>query len=229
MKAFSNIWARVVRFGFYLLYNQLAFTYDSVSWIVSLGLWREWQRTAIVYISGPRVLEIAHGPGHMLLALNQAGFNVTGIDLSSYMVRLAKVRIGKINAPIDLVRSPVQQLPFQKNTFDSILSTFPSEFILQASTLESVYNVLKPDGYFIIVPAAQLTGTNPIVKGIEWLYYITGQRSSSSVDQSENSSIKNEPYRQLNDLFSGSGFVLEIKKVVVKNSKVTLLLAQKQN
>ena len=79
-------WQQLVRFGFRLLYNEMAWTYDMVSWSVSLGEWRLWQQAALPFVSGETVLEIGHGPGHMLLALQNMGVAVTGLDLSCWDV-----------------------------------------------------------------------------------------------------------------------------------------------
>ena len=76
-----KLWFTLVGFGFRLLYNEFAWTYDGVSWLVSLGDWRRWQVAALPFIVGRDVLEIGHGPGHMLLALQNAGFAVVGLDL----------------------------------------------------------------------------------------------------------------------------------------------------
>lgn len=221
---FSHHWDNLVRLGFTLLYNQFAFSYDAVSWLVSLGLWQEWQRAAISYLQGPKVLEIAHGPGHMLIAMKQAGYEVTGTDLSSHMLQLAQNRVGP-HFPI--VRSMVQKLPFQENTFDSVVSTFPSDFILEQSSLKSVNHVIKPGGRFIIVPFAQLKGTNPYTQFIKWLYVITSHRSQPITENERKNSLELARTTQIKSIFHSAGFKLKIKKVVVKNSEVTLFLAQK--
>src|SRR5512139_2655394 len=85
---------RLVRFGFHLLYYELAFTYDAVAWLVSLGQWQAWGRTVLKRVRGPRVLEIGHGPGHLLIALARSGhLQPVGIDLSPQMIRLARRNI----------------------------------------------------------------------------------------------------------------------------------------
>ena len=53
----------LLRIGFHLLYNELAWSYDLVSWAVSLGQWRTWGRASLRYLLGPRVLEVAFGTG----------------------------------------------------------------------------------------------------------------------------------------------------------------------
>ena len=77
VQAGLNLWERLVRFGFRLLYNELAFTYDIVSVIVSMGAWRCWQRAALKNIHLPltaHIIELAHGTGNLQLDLYANGF-----------------------------------------------------------------------------------------------------------------------------------------------------------
>ena len=83
---------RLVKLGFQLLYHEFAFTYDAVAWLVSLGQWQAWGRTALDRVRGLRVLEIGHGPGHLLIALARSGRRPIGIDLSPQMIRLARAQ-----------------------------------------------------------------------------------------------------------------------------------------
>jgi len=218
-------WANLLRFGFHLLYNQLAWSYDAVSWLVSFGAWRDWQRAALPYILGPDVLEIAHGPGHMLLALQDAGYRVRGIDLSPQMLALSRRRLQKVGANVSLLRAAAQNLPLRSQLFDSVLVTFPSEFLLVPESLGAVHRVLKDDGRFIIVPAAQFTGHSLPERFVEWLYQVTGQRRlAQEVPAQEQTGSRRHSLRQL---FHSAGFCLEIHSITLKQSQVTLLLAQK--
>ncbi len=38
----QKLWVGLIKFGFRLLYQEMAWTYDWVSWLVSLGEWRRW-------------------------------------------------------------------------------------------------------------------------------------------------------------------------------------------
>ncbi|NIV35557.1 MAG: class I SAM-dependent methyltransferase, partial [Anaerolineae bacterium] len=42
-----RLWRASLRLFFRLLYNQCAWVYDLVAWVVSLGQWNAWGRTAI--------------------------------------------------------------------------------------------------------------------------------------------------------------------------------------
>src|SRR5512136_136463 len=127
------------RLGFHLLYHELAFTYDAVAWLVSLGQWQAWGRSALDRVRGPRVLEIGHGPGHLLIALARSGrLRPIGIDLSPQMMRLAQQNIRRAGVSVSQVQCRVQALPFRSGEFDSVVSTFPSDYIADLATLREV-------------------------------------------------------------------------------------------
>ena len=223
------MWYRFIRFGFFLLYNQLAWTYDVVSWVVSLGEWRAWMNAGISHLplhptDPTHILEIAHGPGHMLLKLRQMGANVVGLDLSPYMGRQAQRRLQKANLAVPLVRGDVGVLPFNAGTFHHILSTFPADFILNPTTLQAVYRVLRPNGRFVIVPIAQLTGKNLLVRFLEWLYTITGQRPTNQQPITDDQPlITNQLLTNLETI----GFQTTIKQIQLKKSWVIVVIAEK--
>ncbi len=183
MGRLSRAWWALIRLGFRLLYNEMAFTYDLVSNVVSLGSWRCWQRTALRHLEIPKdglLLELAHGTGNLQIDLYTADYPYSiGYDLSPYMGRIAQKKLQHLHIPVKLVRGRAQQLPFSEAQFDAVISTFPTDFIIAPETLQEVYRVLKPGGQFIIVPNGILTGGGVIEAGLEWLYKITGQRGET--------------------------------------------------
>lgn len=185
----SSAWWMLIRFGFRLLYNEMAFTYDIVSTIVSLGAWRCWQRTALKHLTIPKdshILELAHGTGNLQLDLYAEGYGrVIGYDLSPYMGRIANAKMRRNGLSPRLVRGMAQKLPFASGSFSAVISTFPTNFIVATETLNEVYRVLQPGGQFIIVPNGILTGSGVTEAGLEWLYRITGQREGGRLSLSE--------------------------------------------
>jgi ubiquinone/menaquinone biosynthesis C-methylase UbiE len=197
----------------------MAWSYDYVSWLVSMGLWREWQLAALSYLKGQKVLEIAHGPGHMLVELERNGFSVHGIDLSTRMGLIARRRVLKHGVTVNIIRGDARELPYAEDSFDSILSTFPTDFMMQLTTIQSLSSVLKPGGRIVIVPQARLEGGGIIRRVIEWLYVVTGQRVDAVDDRSR------EFLRlQLDKLSKTFGFEVDIKQVELESSTVTVLL-----
>ena len=205
---------RLITFGFHLLYHQFAFAYDTVAWLVSLGQWQAWGRTALRRVRGPRVLEIGHGPGHLLIALARSGqLRPIGIDLSPQMIRLAQrnTRKAGVNAPQAQCR--VQALPFRSGEFDSVVATFPSDYIADVAALREVQRVTNERGRLIVVFGAQLIGREPSKRLIEWLYRLTGQREAK-FDAEES-------------IFDRVGMPARIETETVGASTVTLIVAEK--
>jgi ubiquinone/menaquinone biosynthesis C-methylase UbiE len=171
----QRLWWAFLRLCFRLFYNEFAWTYDTVAWVVSLGQWTAWGRTAIPHLRGERVLELAHGPGHLLVAMKLRGLTPVGLDLSPYMGRLARRRLRKSRLAVPLVRARAQALPLRDGCFDSAVSTFPTEFILDPATLRETTRVLQPNGRLVVGASARLLERDPLTRLIWWLYQVTGQ------------------------------------------------------
>jgi len=172
---------RLVNFALGALYNQMAWTYDLVAWLVSFGQWKAWGRTALPYLQGQRILELAHGPGHLLVSMHQRGLQPTGLDLSPYMGRLAKSHLRKTDLNVPLVRARAQALPFRNSAFNSVVATFPTEFIIDPDTLQEVARVLGQNGRCVVVPGIVFRQHNKFnlpSRFLKWLYAVTGQSDS---------------------------------------------------
>ncbi len=185
---FSKLWWRLVHFGFRLLYNEMAWSYDWVAWMVSLGQWRNWQRTALDHLhveSGACILELAHGTGNFQLDLYAHGYQRIGLDLSHHMGRLAQRKLGRHHLQAPLVRGAGQHLPFASQSFDAVVSTFPAPFIIAPATLNEACRVLKPGKRLVIVFGGILTGGGVLKDLLETAYRITGQRGPWPQDITE--------------------------------------------
>ncbi|HSJ55784.1 MAG TPA: methyltransferase domain-containing protein [Anaerolineae bacterium] len=176
----TRLWRRLIGLGFRLLYNELAWLYDLVAWVTSLGLWRRWARTAAGFLpEGGRVLEVAFGPGHLLAYLAGAGYQVAGLDLSRNMVRLAMRRLRKRRLAAALVRGRAEELPFAPAAFDAIVLTFPTPFVYDPKWLAQARRVLRPGGRFVVVEVATFERAGAAGRVLEWAYAVTGQRGGS--------------------------------------------------
>lgn len=206
-------WA--LRVFFRLLYNEMAFTYDWVSWTVSVGQWSSWQSAALPYVTGPRVLEVAHGPGHLLAALAERGDAPVGFDLSPYMGRQAQRRLRARGwGTVPLARGYAQFLPFASGIFTSVLSTFPTEFIVDGRVIAEFYRVLAPGGRVVFVPTAVITSGAISDRLAKKLFQITGQSSDDWF----------EPFIKR---YEAAGFTARVESVRLPRSVVTVVIAEK--
>jgi len=158
---------RLLKFAFEALYGPFAWAYDWVSRTFFLGQWRLWQRAAIPHLVGSRILEIGMGTGNMQLDLTRSGFSVWGVDLSPQMLRQTKAKARRHHTTFNICRSRAQTLPFRSASFNSVLSTFPTEYIADPETLREIRRVLRPGGRLVIVPGGWLTTRDAKGKTLE--------------------------------------------------------------
>ena len=203
-----------LRFAFHLLYNQFAFTYDLVAAVVSFGQWKAWGRTALDRVRGDRILELGHGPGHLLIALARSGRRrPIGIDLSPHMGRLAQKNLRRAKVSVPQVRCRSQALPFRSSSFDSCVSTFPTEYIVDPKTVWEIRRVTNDRGRLVIVAGAQIGDRKPSARLIDWLYRVTGQ-SDPLPNGSES-------------IFDQAGLHARIETETIGHSQVMLVIADK--
>jgi ubiquinone/menaquinone biosynthesis C-methylase UbiE len=157
------------------LYTRFAWTYDVVAWLVSLGQWTRWQAVGIERLPRGRVLEIGHGPGHVLTRLLRQGRAAFGVDASVQMSHRASRRLARAGLARPLLRAQAQSLPLARETFDGLISTFPSAYILDSRTAAEAWRVLRPGGAWIVVPSTVITGRSLPDRAAAWLNRVTAQ------------------------------------------------------
>lgn len=165
----------LLRVFFYFLYHQFAFAYDFVAASVSFGHWKNWILEVDPFIEGTWILEIGHGPGHLQRFLLSRGLDSVAIDESASMGRLAQ---RNTDNTARLTRALGQQLPFQEGAFDTVIATFPAEYITDPLTLSEVKRCLSDGGRFIVLPVAM-----PKNRILSWLFKVTGQTPSDAMKE----------------------------------------------
>jgi SAM-dependent methyltransferase len=148
--------ARCYLWAAHRLYNELAFLYDPVSWLVSMGRWAIWRRVALDYVEGPRVLEVGFGTGELLLELAGRGLAVCGLEPSRAMHRVTARKLAKRGIEAPRLRGLTQSLPIANACLDTVVSTFPAEYILDPATMREVARVLRLPGHAASGPAGRL-------------------------------------------------------------------------
>lgn len=207
---------RVLRWGlrrvFQLLYNELAWTYDGVSWLVSGGEWRSWQRAVLPHLTGPRVLELGFGTGDLLIDLRGTHYQVCGVELSPHMIRIAQRKLHRHDLTLPLVRGRGQALSFPSSTIDSVVVAFPSPFIIHPHTLMEIYRVLRPEGRLVMVPLAYRRQWGLAGWVLDQLYAATDQQTSLSWE----------------DVLGPVGLCAVVEKLELPNSVLQVVVAVKE-
>lgn len=144
----------VLRWAFHRLYREFAWSYDLVAWGVSAGRWQRWALSALPYLQG-RVLELGPGTGYVqaALAASYPQFAMA-LEASPQMISLTRRRTARAGLTTPLVRGVAQHLPLASASIDTVLATFPAEYILDPRTAAEVRRVIAPAGRVVIVDAA---------------------------------------------------------------------------
>jgi ubiquinone/menaquinone biosynthesis C-methylase UbiE len=179
---------------------------------VSFNRWKDWVERVIPFIEGSRVLELGHGPGHLQRILLSRGLVAVAIDESSQMGLLAK---RNTRGSARIARGLAQELPFRAGSFDTIVSTFPTEYIFDTRSVAEARRCLSDEGRMIVLPVAM-----PKNLFLDWLYKVTGEFPSES---------EVIVRRRLVLPFSKAGFSTETKVVDARSSRLFIIIARRDH
>jgi 2-polyprenyl-3-methyl-5-hydroxy-6-metoxy-1,4-benzoquinol methylase len=95
---------------------------------------------------GDKLLEIGCGIGSVVHALHKKGFAITGVDISQEAISYGLKKYG----PIDLQVQAAEELPYENESFDVVLSFDLFEHIARIEMhVKEVTRVLKTGGYYL--------------------------------------------------------------------------------
>jgi len=137
------------------MFDLISPTYDRVNRILSLGMDKRWRKQVAKHLpckKNLKILDLATGTGDQILSLlnSKASIgSITGIDLSSEMLAIAKT---KLQDRADLILADAEKLTFPDNSFDAATFSFGIRNVPSPLTsLKSIYRVLKPSGKCLIL------------------------------------------------------------------------------
>lgn len=180
--------------------------------LVSGGQWFNWVEEIKRYVQFEDViLEVGFGSGYLQTALALEGMDVYGLDESYQMAKLTCKRLHSERLSKKLSRADGKAMPFTQNTFNLVLSTFPSEYIYDQKFQQEVMRVLQPGGSFVALLGVTFNGKSVIDRFYRFLYaFVLGGRKKS---------VSDKPV----DLRSLFLFPVEIEHVVIQTRTLIFL------
>ena len=121
--------------------------------------WKEQFKRLLPTNKNLKVLDIGTGPGFFTIILEELGYsNITGVDYSYKMLEVARENIqtyGKENSSIQLIQMDAQNLEFEPESFDIIVSRNLTWNLQNPQQAYSEWlRVLKPNGALFIFDAS---------------------------------------------------------------------------
>ncbi len=96
------------------------------------------------------ILDAGCGTGQTAAYLSQQyKAHVFGLEINPIMLEKAKSRFQKLRLPIQLIQGSIENIPFNDQTFDFILSESVLAFVNKPKALKEFYRVLKTGGRFL--------------------------------------------------------------------------------
>jgi demethylmenaquinone methyltransferase / 2-methoxy-6-polyprenyl-1,4-benzoquinol methylase len=135
------------------MFNNIAYRYDFLNQLLSLGIHSGWRKKAIRLIkpfNPKQILDIATGTADFAIeAIKLSPDKVTGIDISEGMLSFGREKVKKkgLDGKIELLLGDSENMPFEDNSFDAITVGFGvRNFEHLEKGLQEMLRVLRPGG-----------------------------------------------------------------------------------
>ncbi len=113
-----------------------------------------WQKIFVQALGGEKlkILDVGTGPGIVANLLSDLGHDVTGVDVSDSMLKMAMKNSDSLHHSLEFVQGDAERLPFESGSFDAVVNryvlwTLPDPM----KALAEWRRVLKPGGRLVVV------------------------------------------------------------------------------
>ena len=115
------------------------------------------------------MLEVAPGPGFVAIEIaRDRRFRVTGLDISSTFVELARKNAAAEGVPIDFQQGNASEMPFGANSFDLVVCRAAfKNFSQPEQAIREMERVLRPGGRGVIIDLRRDASMAEIRKYVE--------------------------------------------------------------
>ena len=141
------------------MFDNIAPAYDPLNHILSLGIDRQWRRTAINWLKPfrpQRILDIATGTGDFAILAGRrlAPAQLIGVDISEGMMQVARQKVARngMEAMIHFQKEDCLRMSFPDDSFDAVTIAFGvRNFENLDACLREIHRVLRADGHLAIL------------------------------------------------------------------------------
>ena len=141
------------------MFDSIAWRYDFLNHLLSLGIDRTWRKKAIKIISRSprysRILDVATGTGDLAIAAMKLNpVKITGIDISPGMLVIGREKVIKkgFSGKIELFQGDSENISFPYNSFDVAMVAFGvRNFTDPVKGLSEMNRVLSPGGMIMVL------------------------------------------------------------------------------
>ncbi|QTM98282.1 methyltransferase domain-containing protein [Sediminibacillus dalangtanensis] len=108
------------------------------------------------------VLDAGCGTGQTIAYIAQKyACTVYGIDQHEEMIQKARRRAAEIPSPVRVFKGNIEELPFEENSFDLVLSESVTAFTQVRKALKEYRRVLKPNGTLVMNEMTKIGHLDP--------------------------------------------------------------------
>lgn len=139
------------------MFSQIAWRYDLLNSLLSLGLDKRWRRAAAraAFAGGAqRVLDVATGTADLALELKRTrpSAEVVGVDFAEPMLAIGRRKAEKKGLEVTLEQGDGLNLPYPDASFDALTVAYGlRNFADVGRGLREFYRVLRPGGRVVVL------------------------------------------------------------------------------
>jgi ubiquinone/menaquinone biosynthesis C-methylase UbiE len=116
------------------------------------GLWSQAVTRNLPAVSGKKALDLGTGPGYMAMLLCRLGYEVTGLDMSEDMLKIARQRADKLGMSLEFKQGDVESPPFEKESMDIIVCRHIMWTLFDLNkAIETWKKILRNNGILLII------------------------------------------------------------------------------
>jgi ubiquinone/menaquinone biosynthesis C-methylase UbiE len=182
--------------------------------VARLTLWEVGPRivTAVGVEPGDEVLDVACGTGNAAIRAAEVGGRVTGVDLTPELFEAGRREAAESGVTLEWVQGDAEELPFEDESFDVVLSTFGCMFAPRhVVAAAEIARVLRPGGRLGI------TAWTP-EGGMGSFFRTVGAYMPSPPAIAQPPALWGSEHH-VREMFTGSGIELEFRRETVEQAQ----------